>query len=90
LTIASVADYLGTNRSAYRCLDILDREGPMTPGRLASAHSRRRRALRQILGRSSLACPANLPTRQAGHARPHGCRLRARFETGQVDCQLRE
>lgn len=31
----SVADYLGIDRSAYRCLDILDQEGPMTAGRLA-------------------------------------------------------
>ncbi len=32
---ASVADYLGVDRTAYRCLDILDQEGPMTAGRLA-------------------------------------------------------
>jgi DNA-binding MarR family transcriptional regulator len=31
----SVADYLGIDNSAYRCLDILDQEGPMTAGRLA-------------------------------------------------------
>ncbi|HEY2939956.1 MAG TPA: MarR family transcriptional regulator [Gaiellaceae bacterium] len=31
----SVADYLGIDRTAYRCLDILDQEGPMTAGRLA-------------------------------------------------------
>jgi DNA-binding MarR family transcriptional regulator len=31
----AVADYLGINGTAYRCLDILDREGPMTIGRLA-------------------------------------------------------
>jgi DNA-binding MarR family transcriptional regulator len=31
----SVADYLGIDRNAYRCLDILDQEGPMTAGRLA-------------------------------------------------------
>jgi len=31
----AVADYLGIDRSAYRCLDILDQEGPMTAGRLA-------------------------------------------------------
>jgi DNA-binding MarR family transcriptional regulator len=30
-----VADYLGIDNSAYRCLDILDQEGPMTAGRLA-------------------------------------------------------
>ena len=32
---AAVADYLGIDRSAYRCLDILDQEGPMTAGHLA-------------------------------------------------------
>lgn len=32
---SSVADYLGLDRSAYRALDILDQEGPMTAGRLA-------------------------------------------------------
>jgi DNA-binding MarR family transcriptional regulator len=31
----SVADYLGIDPTAYRCLDILDQEGPMTAGRLA-------------------------------------------------------
>src|SRR5206468_11906553 len=31
----SVADYVGLDRTAYRCLDILDQEGPMTAGRLA-------------------------------------------------------
>jgi DNA-binding MarR family transcriptional regulator len=31
----SVAEYLGLDSSAYRCLDILDQEGPMTAGRLA-------------------------------------------------------
>jgi DNA-binding MarR family transcriptional regulator len=31
----SVADYLGIDHAAYRCLDILDQEGPMTAGRLA-------------------------------------------------------
>jgi DNA-binding MarR family transcriptional regulator len=31
----SVADYLGIDHSAYRCIDILDQEGPMTAGRLA-------------------------------------------------------
>ena len=31
----SVADYAGLDRTAYRCLDILDQEGPMTAGRLA-------------------------------------------------------
>jgi DNA-binding MarR family transcriptional regulator len=31
----AVADYVGLDRTAYRCLDILDQEGPMTAGRLA-------------------------------------------------------
>jgi DNA-binding MarR family transcriptional regulator len=31
----AVADYVGLDRAAYRCLDILDQEGPMTAGRLA-------------------------------------------------------
>ena len=31
----SVADYVGLDRTAYRCLDILDQEGPMSAGRLA-------------------------------------------------------
>jgi DNA-binding MarR family transcriptional regulator len=32
---SAVADYLGIGRTDYRCLDILDQEGPMTAGRLA-------------------------------------------------------
>ena len=31
----AVADYVGLDRTAYRCLDILDQDGPMTAGRLA-------------------------------------------------------
>ena len=31
----TIADYLGIHPTAYRCLDILDQEGPMTIGRLA-------------------------------------------------------
>jgi DNA-binding MarR family transcriptional regulator len=31
----AVADYLGIHRTDARCLDILDREGPLTAGRLA-------------------------------------------------------
>ncbi len=31
----AVADYVGLDRTAYRCLDILDQEGPMTAGQLA-------------------------------------------------------
>jgi DNA-binding MarR family transcriptional regulator len=33
----AVADALGINRTDMRCLDALDREGPMTAGRLAEA-----------------------------------------------------
>jgi DNA-binding MarR family transcriptional regulator len=32
---AALADYLGIHGTAFRCLDILDQEGPMTAGRLA-------------------------------------------------------
>lgn len=32
---AAVADHLGIHATDYRCLDILDQEGPMTAGRLA-------------------------------------------------------
>jgi DNA-binding MarR family transcriptional regulator len=31
----AIADYLGLHPTAFRCLDILDQEGPMTAGRLA-------------------------------------------------------
>ena len=31
----AVAEYLGIDATAYRCIDILDQEGPMTAGRLA-------------------------------------------------------
>jgi DNA-binding MarR family transcriptional regulator len=31
----AVADYVGLDRTAYRCLDILDQEGPITAGQLA-------------------------------------------------------
>ena len=31
----AIADHLGLHRTAFRCLDILDQEGPMTAGRLA-------------------------------------------------------
>jgi DNA-binding MarR family transcriptional regulator len=31
----AVADYLGIHITDYRCLDLLDQEGPMTAGRLA-------------------------------------------------------
>jgi DNA-binding MarR family transcriptional regulator len=31
----AIAQYLGVHGTAYRCLDILDQEGPMTAGRLA-------------------------------------------------------
>src|SRR5215475_11349333 len=31
----AVGEYLGLDSSAYRCLDLLDQEGPMTAGRLA-------------------------------------------------------
>jgi DNA-binding MarR family transcriptional regulator len=31
----ALAEYLGIDSTAFRCLDILDQEGPMTAGRLA-------------------------------------------------------
>ena len=31
----SAAEHLGLDRTAYRCLDLLDQEGPMTAGHLA-------------------------------------------------------
>jgi DNA-binding MarR family transcriptional regulator len=31
----AIADYLGLDRTAYRCLDILEQDGPMTAGQLA-------------------------------------------------------
>ena len=31
----AVAEYVGLDRTAYRCLDLLDQDGPMTAGRLA-------------------------------------------------------
>lgn len=31
----AVAEYIGLDRTAYRCLDILEQAGPMTAGRLA-------------------------------------------------------
>jgi DNA-binding MarR family transcriptional regulator len=31
----AVAEYLGIDSTAYRCLDLLDQEGPMTAGHLA-------------------------------------------------------
>jgi|SRR5262245_9685894 len=31
----SIAEYVGIDETAFRCLDILDQEGPMTAGRLA-------------------------------------------------------
>jgi DNA-binding MarR family transcriptional regulator len=33
----AVADALGVNRTDLRCLDVLEREGPVTAGRLAAA-----------------------------------------------------
>jgi DNA-binding MarR family transcriptional regulator len=32
---AAIADHLGLHGTDYRCLDVLDQEGPMTAGRLA-------------------------------------------------------
>ncbi len=36
---AAVADYFGIHGTDYRCLDILDQEGPMTAGHLPSGRA---------------------------------------------------
>jgi hypothetical protein len=65
----SVADYLGIDRNADRCLDILDQEGPMTAGRLAeraraSARARSRPWSTGSRKRESRAVPATRKTRR--------------------------
>jgi DNA-binding MarR family transcriptional regulator len=47
----AVADYVGLDRTAYRCLDILDQEGPMTAGRLAERARRSPGAMTALLDR---------------------------------------
>jgi DNA-binding MarR family transcriptional regulator len=47
----AVADYVGLDRTAYRCLDILDQEGPMTAGRLAERAQLSRGAMTALLDR---------------------------------------
>ena len=48
---SAVADYLGLDASAYRALDILDQEGPMTAGRLAERARLSRGAITSLLDR---------------------------------------
>ena len=55
----AVADALGLNRTDMRCLDILDREGRMTAGRLAEATGLTTGAVTTVLDRLE----------QAGYAR---------------------
>jgi DNA-binding MarR family transcriptional regulator len=47
----AVADRLGIDHSAYRCLDLLDQEGPMTAGRLAQRSRLSPAAITAVLDR---------------------------------------
>ena len=47
----AVADALGLNRSDMRCLDVLDREGPVPAGRLAQATGLTSGAITSVLDR---------------------------------------
>jgi DNA-binding MarR family transcriptional regulator len=47
----AVADAMGINRTDMRCLDILDREGPMTAGRLAGATGLTSGAITSVIDR---------------------------------------
>ena len=64
---AAVADMLGLHGTAFRCLDILDQEGPMTAGQLAkrSARGRRRRSSTASRRRASPSGRATRPTAAA-------------------------
>jgi DNA-binding MarR family transcriptional regulator len=55
----AVADALGLNRTDMRCLDVLDREGAVTAGRLAEATGLTTGAITTVLDRLE----------RAGHAR---------------------
>jgi DNA-binding MarR family transcriptional regulator len=55
----AVADAVGLNRTDMRCLDVLDREGPVTAGRLAEATGLTTGAITSVLDRLE----------RAGHAR---------------------
>lgn len=48
---AANAEYSGINRTDARCIDILDREGPMTAGQLASASRLTSGAITGVLDR---------------------------------------
>jgi DNA-binding MarR family transcriptional regulator len=47
----AVADALGLNRSDMRCLDVIDREGPVTAGRLAETTGLTTGAITTVLDR---------------------------------------
>jgi DNA-binding MarR family transcriptional regulator len=55
----AVADALGLNRTDMRCLDVIDREGPIPAGRLAEATGLTTGAITTVLDRLE----------RAGHAR---------------------
>ncbi|HTU79900.1 MAG TPA: MarR family transcriptional regulator [Solirubrobacteraceae bacterium] len=47
----AVADALGVNRTDMRCMDVLEREGPVTAGRLAEASGLTSGAITSVLDR---------------------------------------
>jgi DNA-binding MarR family transcriptional regulator len=47
----AVADALGINRTDMRCIDVVDREGPVTAGRLAEAMGMTTAAITTVLDR---------------------------------------
>lgn len=47
----AVADNYGINRSDLRCLEIIERDGPLTPGRLADSSGMSPAAVTKILDR---------------------------------------
>src|SRR6266540_2243925 len=55
----AVADAIGLNRTDMRCLDVIDREGPVTAGRLAEETGLTTGAITTVLDRLE----------RAGHAR---------------------
>jgi DNA-binding MarR family transcriptional regulator len=55
----AVADAIGVNRTDMRCLDVIDREGPVSAGRLAEATGLTTGAITTVLDRLE----------RAGHAR---------------------
>jgi DNA-binding MarR family transcriptional regulator len=64
----AVADALGLNRTDMRCLDILDREGPLAAGQLAAATGLTTAAITTVLDRLERAGYARR-TRDSGDRR---------------------